>query len=125
MFFFSCEQLRRIRDAPAPNYGSLHDWVVARHLATSQGHLLHGANGGHGGGSGKDQVQIDILGDMTFEVQIEGMAANEASSSGASRVPSDPGCDDLVVLLPRRAPEEDSHGNSVGVLVGDVSLDSL
>ena len=26
-------QLKRLRDHHAPNYGSLHEWVVARHVA--------------------------------------------------------------------------------------------
>jgi hypothetical protein len=27
------QQLTRLRDTAAPNYGSLHEWVVARHVA--------------------------------------------------------------------------------------------
>jgi DNA-directed RNA polymerase subunit RPC12/RpoP len=80
-------QLKRLRDQQAPNYGSLHEWVVARHVA--QANAAAGAAGGGGGGGGNGGgVSIDILGEMQFEVNFDsGAGAGANGADGADAAP--------------------------------------
>lgn len=80
-------QLKRLRDHQAPNYGSLHEWVVARHVAQANASAAAAGGGGGGGGNGGG-MSIDILGEMQFEVNFDGgVGAGANGADGADAAP--------------------------------------